>query len=91
MALGAYVAFRNLIGDAGAGAEPRFGIVGFNNTDEMQNAMLMDRSGTLVGTIDQNLSTYAAKLFEIIDSLLAGEQVDMIHLIAPVPVQTVTR
>ena len=57
MALGVYVGLRNLAAESAT--EPAFGIVGFNNTDEMQSAMLMDRSGSLVGTIDQNLPSYA--------------------------------
>jgi len=64
-----------------------FGIVGFNNTIEMQNMFLVDKTDKLVGTIDQNLSVYIDAIFSITDKLLKGEIVQERYLIRPIPIK----
>jgi ABC-type sugar transport system substrate-binding protein len=65
----------------------KFSIVGFNNTTEMQNAMLVEPDGMLIGTIDQNLSDYTETVFTVIDRLLKGEAVEERYLIKPVSIR----
>jgi len=65
-----------------------FRIVGFNNTTEMTNAMMIDRTGFLAGTIDQNLENYMETIFVVIEMLLKGEPVQERYLIPPIAVSS---
>ncbi len=81
MALGVYA---SILRDSRARtAAQGFGIIGFNNTDEMQTALQVDNTGLLLGTIDQNLGEYVNTVFEVIESQLRGERGEAARLILP--------
>jgi hypothetical protein len=64
-----------------------FGIVGFNNTLEMQSAIENDKANLLVGTIDQNLNTYIDTIWDVANKLIMGKKVETRYLIAPLAVK----
>lgn len=81
MALGVYASLNHKFDN-----NLNFGIVGFNNTLEMQHSVLMDKMGWLKGTISQNFPEYISTIIQVAKKLLRGSPVEQKYLIKPIEI-----
>ena len=68
-----------------------FGIVGFNDTLEMQHSIMTDKRGWLKGTISQNFPDYVKTILQVANKLLQRQAVEPRYLIKPIAISATDR